>query len=194
MPPRVAGRSAPGADTIGCKGGWNHRPPLWGERARRTPCVPTPRMLPSRARNERPSLLASAVALAATVARKPDDSCTPRRRCRAQTCPTSRTLRLRSTATRAFSPGRSVIDLSLSGPPPPGSEGQGPPKQKTKTSRYVGRYMAVTRSIRHITAPQAKFLRREHSKSHFTTVLGCPSTVSGLLRGSILRTLVLDPT
>ena len=35
------------------------------------------------------------------------------------------------------SAGPSVFDLSGSGPLPPGSEGLGPPKQKTKTSRYM---------------------------------------------------------
>ena len=33
--------------------------------------------------------------------------------------------------------GRSVFDLSESGPPPPGSEGPAPPKQKTKTDRFL---------------------------------------------------------
>ena len=36
--------------------------------------------------------------------------------------------------------GRSVFDLSESGSLPPGSEGPGPPKQKTKTGRYIARY------------------------------------------------------
>ena len=36
-----------------------------------------------------------------------------------------------------FGAGRSVFDLSLSGPPPPGSGAPGPPKQKTKTDRFL---------------------------------------------------------
>ena len=37
----------------------------------------------------------------------------------------------------AIMPGPSIFDFSLSAPPPPGSEGQAPPKQKTKTDRFL---------------------------------------------------------
>ena len=44
---------------------------------------------------------------------------------------------------RGSASGRSVFDLSLSGPPLAGSGAPGPPKQKTKTDRS-DRYIAVT--------------------------------------------------
>ena len=41
-------------------------------------------------------------------------------------------------------PGPSVFDLSVSGRSLAGSEGPGPPKQKTKTGVFFGRYGAST--------------------------------------------------
>ena len=62
--------------------------------------------------------------------RLPPRRATPRAiRAHAHTTPTRAVL--------ARPPGRSVFNLSLSGSPPPWSGAPGPPKQKTKTDRFL---------------------------------------------------------
>ena len=91
-------------------------------------------------------------------------------------------------------PRRSVFDLSESGPPPPGSGAPGPPKQKTKTDRFLtvtySRYMRYNM----LGAPQAKILWSAPSKSRFYYLFWLLELMPGHLRRSILRILVLNPT